>query len=226
MPCNKVYYRRGGIPEVAGLSDLCAGPLDRVRLTGNPAPSSTQLNAERNMAEDIVKAPDSRITAKESDLLTCVLCFLSDDSLGYSRQDVNAIGREAGLTARAVDALVAWIRHKGDMFSIMAEEDIPADALTSLFASPAMLRILDELSRRDASVPPPVATKDELLAVWTAASRSPGLPLTFQKEARQEIAKLSGLYPDDKGKGGGQTNIQINMVNPYAAPEVKHAEAD
>ena len=52
------------------------------------------------------------------------------------------------------------------------------------------------------------------------------LPEAVRDNAADKLAKLKGFYPDNSGKGGGQANVQINFINPYAKPEVVVNEAD
>ena len=63
-------------------------------------------------------------------------------------------------------------------------------------------------------------------AELTQRMRNPFLPEAVKDNAADKLAKLKGFYPDASGKGGGQANIQINFVNPYAQSEVVASEAD
>ena len=70
------------------------------------------------------------------------------------------------------------------------------------------------------------AMKEELEDYFSQRIRNPFLPEAVRDNAADKLAKLKGFYPDGAGKGGGQANVQINFINPYAKSEVSVREAD
>jgi hypothetical protein len=50
------------------------------------------------------------------------------------------------------------------------------------------------------------------------------MPEVLRDNAARELAKMKGYYPKETSSGGGNTLVQINMVNPYAEVEVANEQ--
>jgi hypothetical protein len=147
--------------------------------------------------------------------LSLVLAALSDDPFNApdSRQ-VTLAREEAGLTDAQGKFIASWIRHKGDLLSISELDLIEPDQFVRYLTRPAVFRILTEASRLHTDIPAPIPTKEELAVAWGLISRSPTAPMTFQREARQELSKLMGYYShDDSTKVGVQVIVRGDLTN-------------
>lgn len=150
------------------------------------------------------------LTRAEADFLSLHAVYLDDDPFADlpDPELVDAARQAACLTKVQADFLRAWFEHKGDLISMSADLASSPGAVGRCLTSPAVLRILRKAAEVSPNLPPPVATKDELSAVWTRVSRDESLPLSYQREARQELAKLEGLYLNS----GDAVNVGVQVV--------------
>lgn len=154
-------------------------------------------------------------TRAESRFLNLTLAALSDDPFNApdSRQ-VNLAREEAGLTEAQGKFVASWIRHKGDLLSISEIDLIEPDQFVRYLTRPAIFRILTEAAKLRIDIPAPIPTKEELAISWGLISRSPTAPLSFQREARQELSKLMGYYAhDDSTKVGVQVIVKGDLTS-------------
>lgn len=154
-------------------------------------------------------------TRAESHFLALTLAALSDDPFNApdSRQ-VSLAREEAGLTEAQGKFIASWIRHKGDLLSISEIDLVEPDQFVRYLTRPSIFRILTEASKQRIDIPAPIPTKEELAVSWGLISRSPTAPLSFQREARQELSKLMGYYAhDDSTKVGVQVILKGDLTD-------------
>lgn len=156
------------------------------------------------------------LTRAESDFLELAVSSLAaydeGDPFAPSKpsleRDLDCKRRDAFLTLGQSTFISLWIEHKGDLLAIADSAKIEPSQFTRFLSSPSVVRILTRASQLCPNVPPPVASKEEIAAVWTLISRTDTMPLTYQREARQELSKMLGYYPS----GSDAVNIGVQVV--------------
>lgn len=154
------------------------------------------------------------LTRAESDFLDLTVSQLDayDDPFAPSipslEQDIDVKRRDASLTLPQATFIKLWIEHKGDLLSIADSSQIEPSKFPRYLSSPSVVRILTKASRLCPNVPPPIASKEEIAAVWTMISRTDAMPVSYQREARQELSKMMGYYPS----GSDGVNIGVQVV--------------
>ena len=121
---------------------------------------------------------------------------------------VSGAAAEAGVTEKQLAFLRCWIKHKGDLVALTEALVSEPSEVPRYLTFPVIFRILSELANKDASYPTPIPTREELAAAWGFVSRSPSAPSTFQRDARQEIAKLMGYY----AQGSDAVNVGVQVI--------------
>lgn len=154
-------------------------------------------------------------TRAESHFLSLVLESLEKGSpMKPTKEQLTEAREEADLNGRQAEFIKAWIRHKGDLVSLSELEFIEPDKFVRYLTSPAVFRILTEASRLNATVPAPIPTKEELAVSWGIISRMASMPLSYQREARQELCKLLGYYDkNDAVNVGVQVVLKGDLTN-------------
>lgn len=154
-------------------------------------------------------------TRAESHFLSLVLESLEKGSpMKPTKELLTEAREEADLNGRQAEFIKAWIRHKGDLVSLSELEFIEPDKFVRYLTSPAVFRILTEASRLNATVPAPIPTKEELAVSWGIISRMASMPLSYQREARQELCKLLGYYDkNDAVNVGVQVVLKGDLTN-------------
>ena len=148
------------------------------------------------------------LTRAESAYLSLVLAAdTCDPDFPPSPSEITQARTAASLTPKQSDFIRAWVKYKGDLFDLTDVEHYEPGRLARYLASPAVYRILTEASKHRAELPPPIPTKEELAVTWGMVSRDNAMPLGHQKEARQELAKLLGYYPN--GSDGVNVGVQV-----------------
>lgn len=148
------------------------------------------------------------LTRTESDFLAlCLSAEMGDPSFAPSPDALVEARKAASLTAAQGQFVRNWLRFRGDLFGLMDAELYEPGRMTRLIAAPAVYRILTEASRLHPELPPPIPTKEELAVTWGMVSRDTAMPLSHQREARQELAKLMGYYPH--GSDGVNVGVQV-----------------
>lgn len=149
------------------------------------------------------------LTRTESAFLALTLAALYGDPLAQPSESALAEARDAAeIPPKQAVFIGAWIVHKGDLVALSEEESIEPDQFVRYLTSPAVFRILTEAARRCPNLPPPIPTREELAVTWGIISRTPSMPLNYQKEARQELAKLMGYYPG----GADAVNVGVQVI--------------
>lgn len=154
-------------------------------------------------------------TRAESHFLSLVLESLEKGSpMKPTKEQLTEAREEADLNGKQAEFIKAWIRHKGDLVSLSELEFIEPDKFVRYLTSPAVFRILTEASRLNATVPAPIPTKEELAVSWGIISRMASMPLSYQREARQELCKLLGYYDkNDAVNVGVQVVLKGDLTN-------------
>ena len=150
------------------------------------------------------------LTRAESVFLDTALDVVSGDPLSLVTESDLLLAREnAGLSAPRARFCVEYLRYKGDLVALSEATEFSPSNVTQYLTSPTVFRILEEASRRHPDILSPIPTKEELAVVWSVVSRSDTMPLSYQKEARQEIAKLMGYYTTPSS---GNVNVGVQVV--------------
>lgn len=150
------------------------------------------------------------LTRAESVFLDTALAVVSDDPLSLvSEADLILAREDAKLTPARARFCVEYLRYKGDLVALSEATEFSPTNVTQYLTSPTVFRILTEAARRYPDILSPVPTKDELTVVWAVVSRCENMPLSYQKEARQEIAKLMGYYTTPTS---GNVNVGVQVV--------------
>lgn len=150
------------------------------------------------------------LTRTESQYVRLVLAAASGDPLESPTEgEISSAAEASHVTAAQRRFIESWVVYKGDLFLMTEEAGFSPSEIVRYLQYPATLRILTEASRLSPDVPSPVPSKEELAAAWGVVSRSDGMPLSYQKEARQELSKLLGYYttPSD-----GTVNVGVQVV--------------
>lgn len=148
------------------------------------------------------------LTRTEQAFLSLVLLADgTDPDFQPTEAELETSGRSASLTLKQSRFIQDWVKHKGDLFDLFDEELYAPSRVTRFLSSPSVLRILSEASRLRPDLPPPIPTKEELAVTWGMVSRDSAMPLGHQKEARTELAKLMGYYPN--GADGVNVGVQV-----------------
>lgn len=135
------------------------------------------------------------------------LSLLSNPSSSPLERDLAAA--DCGLTPKQSSFVQTWVRCRGDLVEISEKALLSPGQVQRLLAVPAVFQLLSEAAKRDSGLPGPVASKEELESSWTLIARNEAMPLSFQGEAREQLAKLLGYYP--AGQDGSNVAIQINL---------------
>ena len=167
------------------------------------------------------RAPGVSLTRPELDFLT----FLTDPFADPDSADEELLrlGRNALLREEDVAFIREWVCCQGVHWLTCEEAGIDRLLGARVFRNPVVRRVINAAAERGFCVGTS-AMKDELEDFFTQRMRNPFLPEAVKDNAADKLAKLKGFYPDSSGKGGGQANVQINFVNPYAQPEVAVSE--
>lgn len=164
----------------------------------------TPQNAEPHAGEVV-------LTRAEAAFLSLCLAALDDDPLSSSplpsSEQVDIARGEASLSRPQAEFIKIWIQYKGDLISIAEHAEMEPGRVARYLSSPAVIRILTEAAKVDPNIPPPIATKEELAVAWTLVSRIDSMPISYQREARQELAKMMGYYP--QGSDGVNVGVQV-----------------
>lgn len=148
------------------------------------------------------------LTRAETAFLDLVLTAdTCDPDFPPSPSEITQARTDASLTQKQGDFIRDWVKYKGDLFDLADFAHYEPGRLARYLASPAVYRILTEASKRRTELPPPIPTKEELAVTWGMVSRDSAMPLAHQREARQELAKLLGYYPN--GSDGVNVGVQV-----------------
>ena len=149
------------------------------------------------------------LTRAESHFLSLTLAALSGDPFDTPSEEAVAEARDAaGLSPKQAAFVESWISHQGDLVALSEESFIEPSSFVRYLTAPVVFRVLTEAARRWPNLPSPIPTKEELAAAWGIISRLPSMPLNYQKEARQELAKLMGYYPN----GSDAVNVGVQVI--------------
>lgn len=151
------------------------------------------------------------------------LAALTDPFAESTDATLNQLGQLAKLREVDVSFIREWVLCHGVHWLTCENAGVDFGEGSKIFRNPAVRRIINAAAEQGLCLGTS-ALKDEIEDYFTQRIRNPFLPEVIRDNAADKLAKLKGYYPDAKGQGGG-SNIQINFVNPYAAPEVK-VEAD
>lgn len=168
-------------------------------------------------------APGVSLTHPERAFLT----RLTDPFADSDSEDTELLrlGQTALLREEDVSFLREWILWQGVHWLSCVEAGLTQIEGARVFRNPVVRRIINAAAEQGYCVGTS-AMKEELEDFFSQRIRNPFLPEAVRDNAADKLAKLKGFYPDNGGKGGGQANVQINFVNPYAKPEVSGHEAD
>lgn len=165
--------------------------------------------------------PGVSLTHPESAFLT----RLTDPFADSSDKELIRLGRTALLREEDVLFLKEWILCQGVHWLSCVEAGLTQIEGAKVFRNPVVRRIINAAAEQGYCVGTS-AMKEEIEDYFSQRIRNPFLPEAVRDNAADKLAKLKGFYPDSSNKGGGQANVQINFVNPYAKPEVVVNEAD
>ena len=180
-------------------------------------------NSGGHPQKSAMSAPGVSLTRPESAFLDLLIDPFADPDSGD--KELLRLGRGALLREEDVAFIREWVLCQGVHWLTCDEAGIDPLLGARVFRNPAVRRIINAAAERGFCVGTS-ALKEELEDFFTQRMRNPYLPEAVKDNAADKLAKLKGFYPDSSGKGGGQANIQINFVNPYAQPEVVASEAD
>lgn len=134
------------------------------------------------------------------------------------------LGQTALLREDDVRFIREWVLCQGVHWLSCIEAGLTQIEGARVFRNPVVRRIINAAAEQGYCVGTS-ARKEELEDFFSQRIRNPFLPEAVRDNAADKLAKLKGFYPDNGGKGGGQANVQINFINPYAKPEVETHEA-
>ena len=135
---------------------------------------------------------------------------------GVLDPELSRLGRAAGLRDEDIRFISEWVLYQGVHWLSCDGAGIDPLVGARVFRNPIVRNVINAAAERGLCVGTS-ALKEELEDFFTQRMRNPFLPEAVQDNAADKLAKLKGFYPDSKG--GPQTNVQINFVNPYAKPE-------
>lgn len=144
--------------------------------------------------------------------------FVSDDV-----KHLTEIGQSCGLRPDDVAYIMEWVIHQGIHWLSCAEAGLDEVQGAKIFRNPVVRKIINkaaELGYCQATS----ALKEELEDYYSQRLRNPFMPEVLRDNAARELAKMKGYYPKETASGGGNTLVQINMVNPYAEIEVANEQ--
>lgn len=122
------------------------------------------------------------------------------------------LGRKAGLNEMEVDYIRYWVVDR-EMFYLLHGKDREGKIV---LRNPAVRRVINEAARLGYCTGT-TASKEEIADFYTQRMRCEILPDNIRNDAADKLAKLMGYNP--KGEGGqGSVTVQINCIDPYAAP--------
>ena len=139
--------------------------------------------------------------------------------------DLLRLGQAALLRAEDILFIREWVLCQGVHWLSCVEAGLSQLEGARVFRNPVVRRIINAAAEQGYCVGTS-AMKEELEDYFSQRIRNPFLPEAIRDNAADKLAKLKGFYPDGAGKGGGQANVQINFINPYAKSEVSVREAD
>ena len=216
--------------KVPPLRALCA---DRVQVRGGNAGAACSAQAGKGMAESEIRgvapqkssttAPGVSLTHPERAFLTCLTDPFADSD--NDEADLLRLGQAALLRREDILFIKEWILCQGVHWLSCAEAGLTQIEGARVFRNPVVRRIINAAAEQGYCVGTS-AMKEEIEDFFSQRIRNPFLPEAVRDNAADKLAKLKGFYPDNGSKGGGQANVQINFVNPYAKPEVSVHEAD
>ena len=150
---------------------------------------------------------------------------LTDPFADSDDRELLRLGRTALLREEDILFLQEWILNQGVHWLSCTEAGLTQIEGAKVFRNPVVRKIINAAAEQGYCVGTS-ALKEEIEDYFSQRIRNPFLPEAVRDNAADKLAKLKGFYPDNSSKGGGQANVQINFVNPYAKPEVVVNEED
>lgn len=170
-----------------------------------------------------VNAPGVSLTHPERAFLSRLTDPFADSDSDI--RELFRLGQTALLREDDVLFLREWILCQGVHWLSCAEAGLTQIEGAKVFRNPVVRKIINAAAEQGFCVGTS-AMKEEIEDYFSQRIRNPFLPEAVRDNAADKLAKLKGFYPDNSSKSGGQANIQINFVNPYAKPEVAVNEAN
>ena len=170
---------------------------------------------------EVSQVSGAKLTQPERDFLD----LMTDPLSSATNFDLYLPGRACRLRQRDVDYILEWVNNHGAHLLACSDAKLTPTQGADVFRNPTVRRIINAAAERGYCLPTS-ALKEEIEDFLSQQMRNPTIPDSLRESAAEKLAKLKGFYPDNSGKGGGQANVQINFINPYAKPEVVVDEAN